>query len=814
MDSFLRDFFFAFRVFYKRPGLTLLAIFALSLSLGMAVTAFSFVNGLFLKPSPFANSERLKEIYLTTEKGDPGSAVPLPLSKAKQLAGLSSLDAVITWYNGTINISGDGKPARYSGAFISPGFLEILGYEPIQGRSFGPRHPREPTESVFLLHEDIWRERFDADPAAIGTTLRLNGRPHRLIGILPAEFRFPHRSEVWVPLNRATYAGPADAEIPVTTLGLQAADAADEELSAELEKAVADWEGPAPRDAGRLHPETRIYDRVYLTRGDRSLLALGMLAVVFILLISCANVANLMIGRALTRGREIAVRTAVGASRIRILRQLLTESFVLSALGGVGGLLLAAWIVDFGTAYNRWDLPYWISFELDGRVFLFTAFTIGLTTMVAGIFPAFQASRANLQEVLKEASPSASGFRMGRLTRILTVTQIAFACALLFGAGLVVRNLLDMSRIEPGYDPASILTMRMGLFPEDYPRERQRDAFFSELLDSVRELPGVQAVGLSSWLGEFGNVRKPVLLPEAADGSASPRREWVYVESVANGQFSCMNMPVRAGRGFLPADGEERPLAAVVNETFARMYLPDDDILGKSIGILTEAGTPEGAQFLDYRIVGIVPPVRVSAFTEAKAAEPVVYVPYTQQPSAFMTLFVRMSAGQSPDRISTSIEEAVLRLDPHLPLYFTKTMETFITEQRTPFRLLGGFLFTMGGMALFLATVGVYGMIVFSVGRRRREIGIRMALGATSWNIVSLVLRQGFLQLGTGILLGTGLAYLLGRLVRDFLSGIRPMDPGIYLGVLAILIGTALLAFFLPARRAARLSPFEALRNE
>lgn len=814
MDSFLRDFCFTFRVFYKRPGLTLLAILALSLSLGMAVTAFSFVNGLFLKPSPFANANRLKEIYLTTEKGNPSSAIPLPLAKAEQLPALSSLEAVITWYNGTINISGDGKPARYNGAFISPGFLELLGYETVQGRSFGPRHPREPVENVFLLNEEIWRERFDADPAAIGTTLRLNGRPHRLIGILPSEFRFPLRSEVWVPLSRATYAGPVDTDIPVTTLGLQAEQVSSAVLAAELAEAFAGWEGLSTADAGQLHPETHPYDRLYLGRGDRSLLALAVLAVVFILFISCANVANLMIGRALTRGREIAVRTAVGASRIRILRQLLTESFVLAALGGVGGLLLAAWIVDFGTAYKRWDLPYWISFELDGRVFLFTAFIVLLTTLIAGIFPALQASRANLQEVLREASPSASGFRMGRLTRVLTVTQIAFACALLFGAGLVVRNLLDMSRIEPGYDPAATLTMRMGLFPEDYPEEPQRDAFFRELLDSVRQLPGVQAAGLSSWLGEFGNVRKPVLLPEAAGGPATPPREWVYVESVANGQFSCMEMPVRTGRGFLPADGEERPLVAVVNETFARLYSPDGDILGKSIGILTEAGGAGGAQFPDHRIVGIVPSVRVSAFTRAKAAEPVVYVPYTQQPSSFMTLFVRMSEGQSPKAISASIEETVLRLDPHLPVYFTKTMDTFIAEQRTPFRLLAGFLFTMGGMALFLAAVGVYGMIVFSVGRRRREFGIRMALGATSWNIVSLVLRQGFLQMGTGILLGTGLAYLLGRLVGDFLSGIRPMDPGIYLGVLAILIGTALLAFFLPARRVARLSPFEALRSE
>ncbi|HSH09964.1 MAG TPA: FtsX-like permease family protein, partial [Oceanipulchritudo sp.] len=524
-----------------------------------------------------------------------------------------------------------------------------------------------------------------------------------------------------------------------------------------------------------------------------------------------ANVANLLVGRALARGREMAIRSAVGATRGRIIRQLLTESLLLSSFGAVGGLLYAAWAVDATMQSPIYSLPYWMDCELDWRVFVFVLGVMIITALVSGLVPAWQASKIDLNEMLKDTSHTSTSFRLGRLTRMLAVIQIAFSCALLFGAGLIARNVYHMATIEPGYDKDHILTMRMGLFPADYPEETDRDEFYRQLTEKVSKIPGVRTSSVSSWIGQFGNYKEPFL--SARENSDKPEMAYVYAESVSPSYFDTFGMKVLKGRGFFDTEADGTAHVAVVNQTFATKLYGNTDPIGRQVSPFIGKPLPEGESARTWEIVGVVPDIRVSDFTKAGEPEPIIYLPYRQTESQFMSLMIS-AEGASIEDLKPLIQNVILELDPNLPVYFAKTMGQYIEDQIYPYRVMANFFLTIGLMALFLAAIGVYGMLAFNVSRRRREIGIRMALGANTLRIVTQILRQGFVQVVAGLTVGTGLAYLVGQMTRNFLFGINPADPSVYGGVLLTLVGVAILAFFVPARRAARLSPMDALRYE
>jgi putative ABC transport system permease protein len=806
MDAFLRDIAFAFRVLFKRPGLTLLALVALAISMGMAIGTFSQYNAIFFKPLPFEDPSALYHIYLKEEAAP--KPLPIPLSRVAEIEQLSALSDLIFYYSGTINVSGDGQPRRYDGAFVEPGFLEFLGHAPILGETFSREGKSAEALPEFLISHTVWQERFAGNPDIIGRELRVNGATHRLAGVLPEGFHYPINADVWVTVDSQTHSVVSGEELFVVALGRLADGIMPDELQNQLDRLGREWEAGETESA---FPNTLI--SVPMSRSywndDGDLASISTLAVLMILLVSCANVANLLIGRALGRGREIAIRSAVGANRTRIMRQLLTESLLLCLIGSVGGLLYSAWAIDFSMQKQSFlTLPYWVDFSADWRVFLFTFCIILITTLASGFLPAWQASKANLNEMLKETTHTATNFRLSKFTRLLTVGQVAFSCALLFAAGLSLRNLNQMTSIDPGFDASSVLTMRMGLLG-DYPEESDKDAFFEDLINAVDALPAAHAASVTSWISEYGNMKKPVVLPELDAPAESV--QYAYVESISGGHFETLDVPLLSGRAFSTTDTPSSEAVAIVSQAFIDLYYPGEDVLGKKVGVFAETEGDEPYEF--RRIVGIAPTLTVSEFNDASATEATVYIPYTQVPSSFMTLMVRSPEAGSDD-LEASIKQAILHLDPHMPVYFVRTIQDYIDMRMAPWLIIAYFFLLVGLMSLFLAAVSVYGMIAFNVERRRKELGIRMALGANRRSIVSNVMQQGMVQIVLGIIIGTGLAFLTGSLSRAFLTGVNPFDPGVYLGVIITLFAIAAISFFVPARRVARLSPLDALRYE
>ncbi|MEX0322415.1 MAG: ABC transporter permease [Puniceicoccaceae bacterium] len=811
MDSFKSDFLYAFRIFFKRPGLTLLAILALALSLGMSTAAFSSLNGMFFKPLPFKDAEQLHQIYIQNEKADL-KEMPIPYENVADLENMGAFSEVMAFYTGTINISGRGRPARYDGAFISINFLDMLGYEAVVGRGFSQESTKADGPRELLISHEMWQDKFRADPDIEGTELNANGDPYTVVGVLPEGFLFPISSHVWMPLNEEMVSGESKQLTHVLTIGRIADGRSMLDVQEALTSTFSDWTNRSMENKEELSLLCRPFGQIIMNDASNSYLVAITGAIIFVLFVSCANVANLLVGRALTRGRELAIRSAVGASRSRVIRQLLTESLVLSFFGAIGGVIYAAWAVDFTMESPIYKLPYWMNFELDWRVFLFVFVIMILTALISGLFPALQASKVDLNEMLKDTSHTSTGFRLGKLTRLLAVIQIAFSCALLFGAGLVTRNVYQMSNIDPGYANEDILTMRMGLFPAAYPTEAEKDAFFTELARKTSQIPGVEGSAVTSWIGAFGNYREPVLLPSA--DSEQPEIAYAYTEFISPGYFETFNMEILEGRNLNAGDTQDSQRVAIVNEAFVRKYLADADPLELELNLLKQGnGQQMAADSKSLKIVGVVPTIRVSDFTKVDEVEPIIYMPFTQSGSNFMSLALYSPIGDM-EELTESVQQVILSLDPNLPVYFVKTMEGYVEEQIYPFQAIANSFLAIGLMALFLAAIGVYGMLAFTVSNRSREIGIRMALGANTITIVFQMLRQGFIQVVLGIFVGSGLAYLVGQITKGFLFGINPTDPSVYIGVLLTLIGVSTLAFFLPARRAARLSPMEALRYE
>jgi len=805
--SFASDLRHGARLLVKQPGLTAIAVLALTLGIGLTTVMFSIIQGAFLRGLPFEESDRIVAVTradTANPDNDRGSVSPHDFADWRDAQ--QSLEPFGAYYEGTINVSSsEGRPERFDGAFMTAGAMAVPRVQPLLGRLFAEGEDRPGAPWVVILGYQVWRDRFRSDPGVLGRPLRVNGRPATVVGVMPDGFNYPSSTVIWVPLQQDVLRLERGQGTWLTPVGRL-------KPGLTMDEAQAEFVGLAKRQE-ELYPDTnknataRVWPFVDRFLGPEVTNTLyTMLGAVFgVMLIACANVANLLLARTAVRAKEIAVRTALGASRRRVVTQLLAESFLLAVVGTALGLAFAYVGIDlFNRSIVDTDPPFWIDIRLDPAVLLFTAGLTLVATVASGLFPALQASRADVNEILKDESRGSSSLRMGRMSRALVVAEIAVSCGLLVASGLAIKSIVLLKTTDYGFATDTVFTARLGLFESDYPDEAARARFFEDLLRRLRSIPGGQAATITANLPSSGSdgVNLEVEGRTYADDKDYPPTRRV---AAAPGFFDTFGRKIVRGRDFTDADGFDAPKVAIVNERFAAKFFEGEDPIGRHIRAHQRDGEAPW-----ITVVGVAPDMYVGGLENREPAG--YYVPLAQNPPRFASLAVR--AAGAPMTLTSAVRDEVAAVDADLPLYWVRTMRQTIDENNWHYQVFGSLFMAFGFAAMFLATVGLYGVMSFAVSRRTQEIGVRMALGASGRNVLRLVLRQGLWQIGIGLLIGIALAAGLSRLLTVLLFGVQPWDPGVFATVLAALAAAALLACVVPARRAMRVDPMVALRYE
>ncbi|MFL5579609.1 MAG: ABC transporter permease [Gemmatimonadaceae bacterium] len=804
----LQDVRFALRTLRKSPGFTLVAVATLALGLGAVATIYSAVEAMLLRPLPFVDQGRLVRVY-ATKGGDrdvevsDGQFVDL---RARQRV---FSDAAI-YEDREFSLLAGSEPEHLSGGRVSPSLFRLLGARPLLGRAFRDDEEKPGATPVVLLGERVWRERLGADSAVVGRTVTLNGIARTVVGVMPATFRFPEKEELWVPYvidpkfvshGNFSYAIVARLREGVT---LEAADAdvraAGRAIEREHTAEAAGW------------GLTAVGYRDSLLPGDvRAIILIFFGTVGFVLLIACANVANLMLTRATGRSREIAVRTALGAGRWRVARQLVVEGVLVALAGGALAVLVAMWGLDLIVRSIPVALPYWMTFAVNGNVIAFTAVTALGTGVLFSLAPAWQAAGVSLHEVLKEGGRSGgSTARRNRLRGALVAFEVALSLVLLVGAALMIRSFVGLQKADPGFDTRGLLTMRLPLQGARYDSVADRARYFARAVAAAAAVPGVRSAAIVSALPLGGsNSSSSVEL----EGQVVRAGEAVSVanKSIWPSYFETMRIPLLRGRTFTEAEAlDTGATAVVINETFARRHLGG---VAAAIGRRFRLGN--GSPDNDnpwHTVVGVVPEVKQRQLNGRSEAQ--MYFPYATWATRGASLVVRVDGAPGP--VAAPLRAALRGVDPAVPVFAEHTMEEVIRLSNAVWqsRLYGGMFAAFAGIALFLAAIGVYGVMAYSVSARTHEIGVRMALGARAGDVRRLVVRQGMRLALIGVAAGLPLAFGLARLLSSFLYGVTSSDPVTFAAVGSVLAGTALLACYLPARRATRVDPVVALRSE
>ncbi|HKV11828.1 MAG TPA: ABC transporter permease [Thermoanaerobaculia bacterium] len=810
MGSFLQDLRFAFRMLLKNPGYSLAAVAALALGIGLVTTMFSIIYGALLRGLPFEESENLMHL----ENANPSQkedSLEVFLhdfldwrDRQKSFEGLSAYD------QGTVNLSGDRDPERFDGAFVSANLLDMLRVKPIVGRGFLPGEDSPQAQPVVLLSYGVWRARYQGDPKIVGRPVRVNGEAGTIIGVMPQGFAFPISEQVWVPLRRDPVRIERGQGDTLEVMGRLRPGVSVEAAEAEMQgiaKAIA-TEHPKTNE-GREAVVKPWIDEII---GKEMVLLLSlMFAFCFvILMIGCTNVASLLMAKASRRSREIAIRSALGASRRRVVAQLLVESLVLAFFGTLVGIVLAYFGVRaFNAAIVDTNPPFFIKIELDLPALLFAFGVTLLATVLAGLMPALQASRADLNEVLKDEGRGSSSLRLGKFSRAVVIGEVAFSCALLVCAGLMVKSMLNLKTLDLGFEPKNLLTVRIALFDAAYPEEAQRLRFFDDLLQRIEAQPGVTAVTATTNLPASGSQWRRYEI----EGHVYPTEKDYPVTRMAMitpSFFDTFGARLISGRSFNRMDNAGSLPVVIVNKTFAATVWPGEDPIGKRIRLTPD----EPGQTEPWRtVVGVAPDMQMAGLENNRVTQDGFYLPLSQRCPGFVSLVVR-TAAKNPLTLTTLVRQQVNAIDRDLPIYFVRSMDQVITEE-TFFPSLFGTLFAILGVsALLLASIGIYGVIAFSVHQRTQEIGIRMALGAQKENVLKMILRQGMFQLLSGLGLGLTLALGTSWLLASFLVGMTSRDPVTFTLVTVVLAVVAFLACWIPAQRASRTDPLIAIRYD
>lgn len=805
LEALAKDLRYGLRVMIKNRGFTLVAVITLALGIGANTAIFSVVNSVLLRPLPYPNAERLMTIWEDHRaRNGPEREWASPPGFEDWRDQTKSFDHVVAFQFWQPTLTGQGEPERLTGAQVSHDTFAMLGVTPALGRSFRPEEDHPGVESVVIISHGLWRKRFGADPSLVGRRIFLNGEGRMVIGVMPAGFKFPiiADADVWRPIQPVLNSGCRRGCTAIRVMARLKPDATEAQARAELSAVAARIEQQFPDTNTKVGAALVPLQEFLVGPVKTQMLAL-LVAVAFVLLIACANVANLLLARSATREKEIAIRASLGAGQWRIARQLLSESLLLAIIGGTIGVLIAYRLADLLARFSPQGTPRLDEIGVDGRALGYALAVTVLTGLLFGAAPVWQLFKADLNQSLRDSGKGLQGARRGRRAlSALVVVETALALVLLAGAGLLVKSFIRLQRVDPGFEPRNMLTAVVTLPQAAYPERNQVAHFYSRLLERVRTLPGAQSAAAVSSLPLTGFDSDAGFVIEGRPAPRPDQQPVAWVSSVSPGYFRTMGMRLIAGREFTDRDNENSPKVVIISETTARRHFSNENPIGKRIG----DGSPDGWR----EIVGVTADVK--HFGLNQDARVSMFFPDRQQLSRRMFIVVRTTA--DPSSLSPALRGVIAEMDKSLAVSNIISMGEISTQsigqERFTLLLLGLF----SALALLLAVAGIYGVMSYAVAQRTREIGVRMAMGAQTGAILKLVVGHGMKLVAGGIALGLAASFSLTQLMAKMLFGVSAADPLTFIVITLLLAFVALLACWIPARRATKVDPMTALRFE
>ena len=814
MDALLTHLRAGARSLARQPGPAILSVLILALGIGLSTFMFSLVYGVLVRGLDVPEPDRIAVVSrVAIEDAEPDDN---PMSghdlldfreRTRSFAGL------LGYYGGTVNLADEEEPARYQGAWVTANAFDVLRVRPVLGRTFAEGEDAAGTAPTVILGYHVWRDRYGSDPGVVGKPVRVNGLVGTVVGVMPEGFKWPSNHDLWVTAADDARSVARGEGRSYWVMGRLAPGVTWEQAGQDVARVSDQLVAEYPEESEGLSARLLTVSQQQNGGEIATVFLAMMVAVLCVLLVACANVANLLLARAATRMREAAVRVAMGAGRLRVMAPFLAEALILAMAGAALGSVLAYWgveLFDRATDPALTGRPYFVVFEIDLPVLLFAVGVTLLTALMAGAAPAFQVSRADVGEILKDESRGSSSLRGGRLGKALVMVEVAFSVALLVGAGLMTRSMMELGRFEMPFQAERLITGRVGLFESDYPTREDRQRFWGELERRASVVRGVEAAALSGAMPGIGSGGSFIRL-EGVEYDEQDERPRTHVDQVTPGYFAMLDAAVLEGEAFAAHHTRDVDLVAVVNRSFAQRFWPGEGAVGRRF----RTGTADTIPWIT--VIGVVEDLQMQGFAPPGSPQSTpdgYYVPVAQSDPSFLTVVARRATGAPLSTLVPGLRDAVRSIDPDLPLFDVRTIHEAAARSAWFYRVFGSVFVIFGALALFMATAGLYGVLSFSVSRRTQELGIRMAVGAGRKQVVGLVMRQSFRHIALGLVVGLLMAAGLSRVVSFLMFGVDPLDPLVFGTVVLLTVGVGVAASVVPARRATAVDPMMALRSE